>query len=74
MLVLISVIFPVRTVFKQSLTVVIVKVREEVFVVFERGSKIFVAIVTVKTASRSTAIGILNVKVLEVGLWVIQEG
>ena len=59
---------------RQSSIVVIVNEREEVFVVFDKGSKILVFIVTVKVAPRSAAIGEFKVKVLEAGLCVIQEG
>jgi hypothetical protein len=74
MLVLISVIVPLRTVFRQSSAVVIVNEREEVFVVFDKGSKILATIVTVNISPRSAKIGGLKVKVWVVGSWVIQEG
>jgi hypothetical protein len=74
MLVLISMTVPLRTVFRHSSTVVMANEREEIYVVFNKGSKILAFIVTVNVAPRSAKIGGLKVKVRLVGLWVIQEG
>ena len=72
--VLIFVIFPLIIVVRQSSIVVIMNEKEEVFIVFDKGSKILVSIVTVKIAPKSAAIGELKVKVQGIGLWIIQIG